>query len=135
MECRLTQFGIRVTSEEEHHLINKDAQDLKIFYAKEIYNNTRWHQEAIDSLHDNVYLTIDLDGLDPSIMPSTGTPVPGGLGWYETLNFLKKVYEARRVVGLDVMELQPIPGNESPNFLAADLIYKNIGFLKENSKQ
>lgn len=133
MGCSLTQFGIRVTSEEEHHSINKKTEGLKIFYAQEIYNNTRWHEEAIDSLNENVYLTLDLDGLDPSIMPSTGTPVPGGLGWYETLNFLRKVYEARRVVGLDVMELQPIPGNESPNFLAADLIYKNIGFLKRYS--
>lgn len=131
MGCSLTQFGIRVTSEEEHHYINNKAEGLMIFYAQEIYNNTRWHEEAIDSLKDNVYLTLDLDGLDPSIMPSTGTPVPGGLGWYETLNFLRKVYEARKVVGLDVMELQPIPGNESPNFLAADLIYKNIGFLKK----
>ena len=100
-----------------------------------IYNDARWHKEAIDSLNDHVYLTLDLDGLDSSIMPSTGTPVPGGLGWYETLNFLRKVYEAKRVVGLDVMELRPIPGNEAPNFLAADLIYKNIGFLKKCSGQ
>jgi len=135
MECSLTQIGIRVTSEEEHDYINKKSEDLMVFYAQDIYNNTRWHKEAIDSLNDNVYLTIDLDGLDPSIMPSTGTPVPGGLGWYETLNFLGKVYEAKRVVGLDVMELQPIPGNEAPNFLAADLIYKNIGFLKKHSGQ
>ncbi|GJQ59528.1 MAG: agmatinase [Candidatus Scalindua sp. AMX11] len=135
LKCRLTQFGIRVTSEEEHNFIRKEAHGLRIFYAKDIYDNARWHEEAIESLHDDVYLTIDLDGLDPSIMPATGTPVPGGLGWYETLNFLKKVYEARRVVGLDLMELQPIPGDESPNFLAADLIYKNIGFLKKYLKR
>ena len=128
--CSLTQFGIRVTSEDEHAFINKHNQGLSIFYAKDIYDNDQWHEEAIDSLSDNVYITIDLDGLDPSIMPSTGTPVPGGLDWYGTMNFLRKVYKKRNVVGLDVMELKPIPGNEAPNFLAADLIYKNIGFLK-----
>ena len=129
--CKITQFGVRVTTREEHEYIKKNNQDLNIFYAKDIYNNDNWHKEAIDSLNDTVYITIDLDGLDPSIMPSTGTPVPGGLDWYGTLSFLRKVYEQRRVVGLDVMELNPIPGNEAPNFLAAELVYKNIGFLKK----
>lgn len=129
MGCSLTQFGIRVTTEDEHAFINKHNQGLSIFYAKDIYDNDQWHEEAIDSLSDNVYITLDLDGLDPSIMPSTGTPVPGGLDWYGTMNFLRKVYKKRNVVGMDVMELKPIPGNEAPNFLAADLIYKNIGFL------
>jgi len=129
--CKLTQFGIRVTSEEEHEYIKKPDHDLKIFYAKDILNNDEWHDEAIDSLSKDVYLTLDLDGLDPSIMPSTGTPVPGGLDWYGTLDFLRKVYERRNVVGLDVMELKPIPGNNAPDFLAADLIYKNIGYLKK----
>ncbi|MFQ5963025.1 MAG: agmatinase [Candidatus Scalinduaceae bacterium] len=129
--CSITQFGIRVTSEEEHEYIKSHNLDLKIFYAEDIYDNDKWHDEAIDSLGKNVYVSLDLDGLDPSIMPSTGTPVPGGLDWYTVLNFLRKVYERRNVVGFDVMELKPIPGNEAPNFLAADLIYKNIGFLKK----
>lgn len=129
--CSITQFGVRVTTKEEHEFINKRNQDLNIFYAKDIYDNDNWHKEAIDSLNDNVYITIDLDGLDSSIMPSTGTPVPGGLDWYGTLSFLRKVYEKRKVIGLDVMELNPIPGNEAPNFLAADLVYKNIGFFKK----
>ena len=106
---------------------------MGIFYAKDIYNNIDWHEDAIGTLNENVYVSMDLDGLDPSIMPSTGTPVPGGLDWYGTLNFLRQVYEKRNVVGLDVMELKPNPGNEAPNFLAADLIYKNIGFLKKYS--
>jgi agmatinase len=131
MGCCITQFGVRVTSEDEHEFINKHNQGLNIFYAKDIYNNDQWHEEAIDSLSDNVYITLDLDGLDPSIMPSTGTPVPGGLDWYGAMNFLRKVYKKRNVVGLDVMELKPIPGNEAPDFLAADLIYKNIGFSKK----
>ena len=129
--CHITQFGVRVTSNEEHEYISKNNQGLSIFYAKDIHNNDNWHEEAIDSLSDNVYITLDLDGLDPSIMPATGTPVPGGLDWYGILNFLRKVYEKRNVVGFDIMELKPIPGNEAPNFLAADLIYKNIGFLKK----
>lgn len=131
MGCSLTQFGVRVTSEEEQAFINKQDHGLSIFYARDIYDNHDWYEEAVDTLGDTVYITLDLDGLDPSIMPSTGTPVPGGLDWYCTLNFLRMVYERKRVVGLDVVELKPIPGNEAPNFLAADLIYKNIGFLKE----
>ena len=71
-----------------------------------------------------------MDGLDVSIMPATGTPVPGGLGWYRTMDFLRKVYKERKVVGLDVVELKPNPGNDAPNFLAANLVYKNIGFYK-----
>lgn len=131
MKCNLTQFGIRVTSEEEDEYIKKHNQGLNIFYASDIYDNDKWHEDAIDSLSDNVYITLDLDGLDPSIMPATGTPVPGGLNWYGTLNFIRKVYQKRKVIGLDVMELKPNPGNEAPNFLTVDLIYKNIGFFKK----
>lgn len=130
--CKLTQFGVRVTSKEEDEYLSKHDQGINIFYAKDIYDNNRWHDDAINSLSRNVYITIDLDGFGPSIMPSTGTPVPGGLDWYGTLDFLRKVYERRNVIGIDVMELKPIPGNEAPNFLAADLIYKNIGFFKKH---
>ena len=98
---------------------------------KDIYDNNSWHEEAIDTLEDNVYITLDVDGLDPSIMPATGTPVPGGLGWYRVIDFLRKVYKERKVVGFDVVELKPNPGNEAPNFLSANLVYKNIGFYKK----
>lgn len=129
--CSITQVGIRVISEKESDYVKQTKGRIKIFRARDIYNNNNWFQPAIDSLSKNVYITIDLDGFDPSLMPSTGTPVPGGLDWYKTIDFLGKVYQERNVVGLDVTELKPIPGNEAPNFLVADLIYKNIGFYKE----
>ncbi|MGR3179281.1 MAG: agmatinase, partial [Candidatus Anammoxibacter sp.] len=129
--CSAVQIGARVISEEENNYIKQTKSDLKIFRAKDIYNNRDWVKKAIDSLGDNVYITIDLDVFDPSLMPATGTPVPGGVDWYGTLDFLSSVYKEKNVVGFDVTELKPIPGNEAPNFLTADLIYKNIGFYKE----
>ncbi|MGR3319117.1 MAG: agmatinase, partial [Candidatus Anammoxibacter sp.] len=130
-DCRVVQVGARVISEEENNYIKQTKRDLNIFRAKDIYNNSDWVKQAIDSLGDVVYITIDLDVFDPSLMPATGTPVPGGLDWYGTLDFLSSVYKEKKVVGFDVTELKPIPGNEAPNFLTADLIYKNIGFYKE----
>ena len=75
-----------------------------------------------------MYITIDCDGLDPAIMPSVGTPEPGGLSWYEALALLKRVMESRDVVGCDVVELCPQPGNVAPNFLCAKLIYKLLSY-------
>jgi agmatinase len=83
---------------------------------------------VVDSLSDTVYITIDVDGLDPAIMPATGTPEPGGLSWYEALALLRKVIERRTVVGCDLVELSPIPGNVAPNFLCAKLIYKILSY-------
>lgn len=129
--CSVTQVGIRVVSEEEGNYIKEENGKINVFRAKDIYDNNDWFQPAIDSLSEFVYITIDVDGYDPSLMPSTGTPVPGGLDWYRTIGFLSRVYKERKIVGLDVTELKPNPGNEAPNFMAADLIYKNIGFYKE----
>ncbi|MBM4053251.1 MAG: agmatinase [Planctomycetes bacterium] len=129
--CRVTGFGIRVTSQEELEFIKKNKNFVSVFYAKNIYNNNLWYEDALKTLEDNVYITLDVDGFDTSIMPATGTPVPGGMGWYQTIDFLKKVYEERNVVGFDVVELKPNVGNEAPNFLAANLVYKNIGFYKK----
>ena len=92
-------------------------------------NSDRWKKEVIDKLNPDVYLTFDLDFLDPSIMPAVGTPEPGGLLWYETLDFLREVIREKNVVGLDVVELCPIPGMVAPDFLAAKLIYKIVGYL------
>ncbi len=129
--CKLTSFGVRVVSKEELNFLKKNKGTVSVFYARDIHDNDSWHDEAIDTLDDNVYITLDVDGFDPSIMPATGTPVPGGLGWYRVIDFLRKVYKERNVVGLDVVELKPNPGNEAPNFLAANLVYKNIGFYKK----
>jgi len=131
LKCKVTSFGVRVVSREECEFVKKNKTSVSVFYAGEIHDNDNWHDEAIETLEDFVYITLDVDGLDPSIMPATGTPVPGGLGWYRTIDFLRKVYKVRKVVGFDVVELKPNAGDESPNFLAANLVYKNIGFYKK----
>jgi agmatinase len=87
-----------------------------------------WIDRVVDSLSDPVYITIDADGLDPAIMPAVGTPEPGGLGWYETLALLRRVIEARTVVGCDLVELCPLPGLAAPNFLCAKLVYKILSY-------
>ena len=83
----------------------------------------------LKDLSKNVYLTVDVDVFDPSIMPSTGTPEPGGLGWYEVLNLIEKVAKNKNIVGVDVVELAPIPGFSAPDFLAAKLVYKIISYI------
>ncbi|GAG18007.1 unnamed protein product, partial [marine sediment metagenome] len=90
--------------------------------------NNLWLEKLISKLTEKVYITIDLDVFDPSIMPSTGTPEPGGLLWYDCLAFLKKVFEKRNVVGFDIMELCPNDNNKAPDFLAAKLIYKLLSY-------
>ena len=128
MGISITQVGIRSVSEEEIEYIEKE--NLKnIFYAPDLPVD-----KIIASLKENVYLTFDLDGLDTSIMPSTGTPEPGGLGWYETLNLIKEVARQRKIVGADVVELDPIPGLAAPDFLAAKLAYKIIAYALSNNR-
>lgn len=129
--CTATQVGIRVTAEEENDYLKQSKPNSNIFKAKDIYNNNDWFQQAIDSLRENVYITLDVDVFDPSLIPATGTPVPGGLGWYQVYDFLKNVFRERNIIGMDVTELKPNPANEAPNFITADLIYRNIGFYKE----
>ena len=100
-----------------------------MFWAHEIAaRDDGWMDEAVGRLGEEVYVTLDVDGLDPTIMPATGTPVPGGLGWYPTLRLLRKVAQARRIIGFDVTELAPLPGLHAPDFLVARLVYKLIGY-------
>jgi len=122
----VVQVGIRSMSDEEADLIND--KNIKIFFAKDIFNNDDWFDTAISMLSSNVYVTFDLDGLDISVMPSTGTPEPGGLLYYQVLRFLKKVCEKKNIVGFDIVELAPIKGTIAPDFLAAKLVYKLIGY-------
>lgn len=131
LKCRVTSFGVRVVSREELLFARKKKDAVAVFYAKDIHDNDDWHDQALETLEDHVYITLDVDGFDTSIMPATGTPVPGGLSWYRTIDFLRKVYKDKTVVGFDVVELKPNPGNEAPNFLVANLVYKNIGFYKK----
>jgi agmatinase len=122
----LTQVGIRSLSSEEA----ADIASLKtrIFYDFNMRQDPSWMDRVVDSLGDTVYITIDVDGFDPAIMPSTGTPEPGGLSWYEGLGLLRRVIERRTVVGCDIVELSPMPGNAAPNFLCAKLLYKILSY-------
>lgn len=129
--ARVVQVGIRnVCTEEMHNLVPEN-----VFYAHDIYNTEAWMDKAVGRLTRNVYVTVDLDGLDPSILPATGTPLPGGLQWYPTLKFLDKVFRQRNVVGFDVVELCPQPDNKVSDVLAATLVYKMINMKEVNSDQ
>jgi agmatinase len=125
--CPAVQVGIRSLSADEARAI--PSLPTKVFYAKDIVGRTDWIEEAVANLTDDVYLTIDVDGFDPSLIPTTGTPEPGGLGWYEVVWLIKKAAEQRRIVGMDVTELSTQPGNNSPSFLTAKLIYKTLGYI------
>ena len=100
----------------------------KTFFAHEMATSEYWMEDAIDLMTQDVFITFDLDALDPSILPGTGTPEPGGLLWYETLEFLKKVYAQRNVVGFDMVELCPTEVNRRSEFLAAKLYYKMLSY-------
>jgi agmatinase len=122
----IVQIGIRSMCYNETRSKKRDF--TRVFFAKDIHDNDRWMKEAISLLPENFYLTVDLDVFDPSIMPSTGTPEPGGLLWYQTLKFLKKAITEKNMVGFDVVELCPNPHNKAPDMLAAQLVYKIIAY-------
>lgn len=101
------------------------------FYARDIVGNAdrSWIDQVVDALTDNVYITIDLDAFDPSVIPATGTPEPGGLGWYDVDALLRAVAARRNVVAFDVVELMPIPGHRASEFAAAKLVYQLISMI------
>ena len=122
------QVGIRSISADEARSINSGLP-TKIFWAKDIVGKTDWIDDAVDSLTDNVYLTIDIDGLDPSLVPTTGTPEPGGLGWYETLSMIRTLGKKRRIVGMDLVEFSKTDNSDAPAFLCSKLIYKSLAYI------
>jgi agmatinase len=124
--ARATQVGIRSLSSEE--AAAAPTLPTQIFYDYNMRRHDDWIERVVDSLSETVYITIDCDGFDPAIMPAVGTPEPGGLTWYEALALLRRVIESRRVVGCDIVELCPLPGNVAPNFLCAKLIYKILTY-------
>lgn len=124
----LVQVGIRNISAEEMAWW-REKKPSTIFWARDYCRGRHTVDEVLEALGDRpVFLTIDLDGLDPSILPGTGTPEPGGLGWYETLDLLRALFTKRNVVGADVVELSPIAGENVSEFLAAKLVYKLVGY-------
>jgi agmatinase len=100
----------------------------RIFYAHELYSDKKLYDRALGLLSDNVYITVDLDVFDPSVMPSTGTPEPGGPDYRELMFFLRKVFSTRNVVGFDVVELCPSETNKAPDFMAAKVIYQMLSY-------
>jgi agmatinase len=131
MRIPSVQVGIRSISAEEARIL-ETGLPTKIFWARDIAGRTDWIDSAVDSLTENVYLTIDIDGLDPSIVPTTGTPEPGGLGWYETLKLIKRLAEKRRIVGMDLVEYSFFENYDSPAFLCAKLVYKTLSYIFQN---
>ena len=120
------QVGIRSISREERDLIR--AKSLMVVPARDFVGRPERALELVDRLTDEIYLTIDVDYFDPAIMPATGTPEPGGPGWYDTLAFIRGVCRKKRLVGFDVNELRPLGADVAPDFLAAKLIYKIIAY-------
>jgi agmatinase len=121
------QIGIRAICKEEADLIK--AKHLSVFRAREIATQPDWMERALASIQtERVFLTIDLDGIDPTLIPGVGTPEPGGLNWYSLLTFLRRVFETHEVIGCDVMELAPIVDSVVSEFTAAKLVYKLIGY-------
>jgi agmatinase len=119
------QVGIRSMSAEELPYADKE----RIFYAHELYYEKELYRKAVESLSGNVYVTIDLDVFDPSLMPSTGTPEPGGPDYFELMHFLRDVAAKRNIVGFDVVELCPSPGSKFPDFVAAKVIYQLLSYI------
>jgi len=129
--ARLVQLGVRSFSAEEAAFLDQ-ANVLSV-------SARAWHEDhdaverALDQLQSPVYITVDLDVFDPAIMPATGTPEPGGLGWYQVLTLLRRVFESHTVVGCDVVELAPLPGTVAPDFLAAKLVYKLVAYWQHST--
>ena len=122
----VTQVGIRSMSTEEAEAA--PGLNTKIFYDATMRKDPQWIDRVVSTLTGPVYVTIDVDGMDPAIMPATGTPEPGGLSWYEILALLRATISRKTVVACDVVELSPLPGVMAPNFLCAKLIYKILTY-------
>ena len=120
----LIQVGIRSMDISELHNMDTD----KVFFAEQMKFDDSWQDRAIELMTDQVFITFDVDVFDHSIMPSTGTPEPGGLLWNETIEFLKKVFYTKEVVGFDIVELCPNPTNKAPDFMIAKLYYKMLSY-------
>jgi agmatinase len=120
----LIQVGIRSMDVSETTVLDQE----KTYFAHEMVNDDSWMESSIDQMTENVFITIDLDAFDPSILSSTGTPEPGGLLWYETLEYLKQVFQEKNVVGFDIVELCPNANDKSSDFLAAKLYYKMLSY-------
>ena len=122
----ITQVGIRSLSTEEAEALPR--LNSTVFYDFDMRQDPQWIDKVVESLGENVYVSIDVDGMDPAIMPATGTPEPGGLSWPEITTLLRRTAERRTIVSADLVELSPIPGMVAPSFLCAKLVYKLLTY-------
>ncbi len=129
--ARLVPVGIRNISLEEHRFLKK--RKLDVITARQCHMDDDWVDRVLSALGDVVYVTIDIDGLDPSFAPGTGTPEPGGLDWYQVTGLLRLVAAEKTIVGADIVEVMPLPGQAVTEFLAARLVYKLVGYTKPRS--
>lgn len=123
----IVAVGIRALTTAEMTLV-RGSDNLHVFLADDIHEGTEWQDRVLELLGDDVYISFDVDVFDPSLVPATGTPEPGGLQWYPVLRLLRRVFRERTVHAADVVELAPIPGVHAPDFLVAKLVYKLIGY-------
>jgi agmatinase len=126
--------GIRAMTAEEMQVVRR-SDNIHVFLADNIHSDERWIDDAISRLGEDVYITFDVDGFDPALVPSTGTPEPGGLQWYPVMKLLRRVFAERTVHGVDIVELAPIPALPAPDFLVAKLAYKMIGYRFMGGRQ
>lgn len=125
----IVQVGIRAQCKEEYNFIKQNK--IKTFYAREIRENKyskNWQQKVLNSVKENVYITFDVDGFDPSVISATGTPEPGGLFWDEIMNLMKLIGQNKKIVGFDVVELSPNKNDISSSFNTAKLVYKLLNY-------
>jgi len=134
--CPIVQAGLRSMSKEEKDFLSSAGLNGKVksISVYDILDTPMWKSNATSALSENVYITIDMDVFDPSMVPAVGTPEPGGIGWYETLDLLRDVAKDRKVVGFDVVELCPIKGQIASDFLAAKLVYRLLGYVFSGKK-
>jgi agmatinase len=126
-QADLVAVGIRAITSEERALI-RERSTITTIFAEEMWDNEEWIDRALSALGEKVFITFDVDYFDPSLMPATGTPEPGGPAWYPTLKLLRRVFAEKTVVGADVVELAPMGGNAAPDFVVAKLVYKMVAY-------
>jgi agmatinase len=129
INANLIQVGIRSMDSSEVQYMDKD----KCYLAEDMFGQTDWMADSLSKMTDQVYITLDLDVFDPSIMPATGTPEPGGMNWNTMIQYLKKVFHQKNVLGFDIVELAPIEGLSAPQFMTAKLYYKMLSYKFFNS--
>jgi len=129
--CSHVCVGARNCSAEEKAYI--DHERVPVFWAREVIGRNDWYDRCLAHLTDDVYVTFDLDAFDPSVVPAVGTPEPGGLGWYDALDFLQYISKKKNIIGADIVELAPIPGLTYPDFAAAQLTAAMVRMMEQSS--